>query len=88
MPDHLQAKWRKSAKWYHEENGVKEFVTAESQTEKDPVYGRSSSTATKFNEPVFTPRVIPGPKISTVAQEIQEDKADVRLRKTSPAKEN
>ena len=47
-----------------------------------------SSTATKFNKPVFSPRVIPGPKIPALATEIQEDEADVRLRKTSPAKEN
>ena len=95
LPDHLQAKWRKFAKQYREENGGKEptlkelskFITAESQTENNPVYGRSSSAATKFNKPFFTPRVISGPKIPTLATEIQGE-ADVRLRKTSPAKEN
>ena len=96
LPDHLQAKWRKSARRYHEENSGKEptlkelskFIITESQTENDPVYGRSSRAATKFNKPVFTPRVTPGPKIPTLATEIQEDEGDARLRKTSPTKEN
>jgi len=51
LPDPLQAKWRKSAKLYRERTGGKEptlielsaFITRESQTENDPVYGRSST---------------------------------------------
>ena len=51
LPDPLQAKWRKSAKLYREKTGGKEptlkelsaFITGESQTENDPVYGRSST---------------------------------------------
>ena len=48
LPDPLQAKWRKSVTLYHDRTGDREltlkdlyaFTTAESQTEKDQVYGR------------------------------------------------
>ena len=51
LPDPLQAKWRKSAKLHRERTGGKEptlkelsaFITGESQTENDPVYGRSNT---------------------------------------------
>lgn len=51
LRDPLQAKWRKSAKLYRERTGGKEpalkelseFITGESQTENDVVYGRSST---------------------------------------------
>ena len=70
LPDHLQAKWRKFAERCREENGGKEptlkelsyFITVESQTENDPVYGRYIIAAIKFNKPVFAPRVIHDPK--------------------------
>ena len=57
LPYPLQAKWRKSAKQYRERTGggeptlkeLSEFITAESQTENDPVYGRPSTLAIRAN---------------------------------------
>ena len=51
LPDPLQAKWRKSAKLHRERTSGKEqtlkelsaFITGESQTENDTVYGRLST---------------------------------------------
>lgn len=56
-PYPLQAKWSKSAKQYRERTGggelmlkeLSEFITAESQTENDPVYGRPSTLAIRTN---------------------------------------
>ena len=55
LPDPLQTKWRRSVKLYRVKTGGKEpslkelsaFITAESQTENDPVYGRSSNPTTR-----------------------------------------
>ena len=48
LPGHLQGKWRKTAMLYRERSGGREpdfkelskFITAQSQIENDPVYGR------------------------------------------------
>ena len=56
-PDPLPAKWRKSVKLYCERIGGKEptlkglsaFTTGESQTENDPVYGRSHNPTTRVS---------------------------------------
>ena len=53
----MHAKWRKSAKQYREKTGggeptlkeLLEFITAESQTENDPVYGRPSTLVIRAN---------------------------------------
>ena len=100
LPDHLQAKWRKTAKLYREKADGREptlkelskFITAESQTETDPVYGRASSTSVKFNsvnspkKPVFTSRPTSGARITTLATEVLRNEADRGSGKTSPGR--
>ncbi|PFX30400.1 hypothetical protein AWC38_SpisGene4851 [Stylophora pistillata] len=55
LPDPLPTKWRRSANSYRDKTGGREpslkelsaVITAESQTENDPVYGRSSHPTTR-----------------------------------------
>ena len=69
LPDSLQTKWRRSVKLYRDKTGGKEpslkelsaFITAESQTENDPVYGRSSHPTTRVGSG-FRPKKTPIPK--------------------------
>ena len=57
LPGHLQGKWRKTAMSYREKSGGREpdlkelskVITAQSQIENDPVYGRKSESQTKFS---------------------------------------
>ena len=57
LPGHLQGKWRKTAMLHRERSGGSEpdskelskFITAQSQIENDPVYGRKSESQTKFS---------------------------------------
>lgn len=81
LPDPLQAKWRKSVKLYRDMTGGRElklkelsaFITAELQTENDPVYGRSSIPATrvgsgnKSKRPPFSLKPAAGTQITTLA---------------------
>ena len=57
FPGHLQGKWRKTAISYRERSGGREpdlrerskFITAQSQIENDPVYGRKGESQTEFS---------------------------------------
>ena len=57
LPGHLQGGWRKTAMSYRERSGEREpdlkdlskFITAQSQIENEPVYGRKSESQTKFS---------------------------------------
>ena len=57
LPGHLQGKWRKTAMLYRERSDGREpdlkelskFITAQSQIENDPVYGRKSESQTKIS---------------------------------------
>ena len=83
LPGHLQGKWRKTAMLYRERSGGREpdlkelskFITAQSQIENDPVYGRKSESQTKFsvgrnpNKKALEERA--GPAISTLATEVR-----------------
>lgn len=86
LPDPLQTKWRRSVKLYRDKTGGREpslrelsaFITAESQTENDPVYGRLSNPDTRVGSgfrPKKTPSWKPGngPPITTMATEVQTE---------------
>ena len=84
LPDPLQAKWRKSAKLYRERTGGKEptlkelsaFITGESQTENDPVYGRSSTptarvgSGNRSKKQPFMLKPASGTPITTMSAEV------------------
>ena len=56
LPDPLLTKWKRSAKLYHDKiagreptlKEMSEFITAEPQTENDPVYGTPSCPTPRF----------------------------------------
>ena len=92
LPDHLQAKWRKSVKLYREKMCGKEptlkelslFISGESQTENDPVYGRSSYPTTRVNngnrskKPPFTPKAADGTPITTMTTDVQAEDTTIK----------
>ena len=83
LPGHLQGKWRKTSMLYRERSGGREpdlkelskFITAQSQIENDPVYGRKCEQKTKFsvgrnpNQKALEERA--GPTIPTLATEVR-----------------
>ena len=84
LPDPLQAKWRKSAKLHRERTGGKErtlkelsaFITGESQTENDPVYGRSNTptarvgSGNRSKKQPFMLKPASGTPITTMSAEV------------------
>ena len=92
LPGHLQGKWRKTAMLYRERSGGREpdfkelskFITAQSQIENDPVYGRKSEQKTKFsvgrNPNQKAPEERAGPTIPTLATEVRTRENGVNQR--------
>ena len=81
LPDPLRTRWRKVAKSYREKNNGKEptlmelsrFISAESLTESDPVYGKCTLPTAKCGNPkkVFlNTKQVSAPRIATLATDI------------------
>ena len=82
LPDHLQSKWRKTARLYRDRNGGREptlselshFISTESLTENDPVYGKHDSTVKSkgdnLKKPAFRPRTANSASIATLATDV------------------
>ena len=103
LPDRLQAKWRKSVKLYRERTGgnkpsLKElsaFITGESQTENDPVYGRPNNPTTRVSsgnrskKSPFMSKSADGTPITTMATDVLAEEAGINQRTSEvlPAKE-
>ena len=87
LPDPLQTKWRRSAKLYHDKTGDRErtlkgmsaFITAQSQTENDPVYGRPScrtlrfGNGTRHKKPLSNSMGMPAPPFTTLTRQVQRE---------------
>ena len=87
LPDPLQTKSRRSMKLYHDETGDREpslkemsaFITAQSQTENDPVYGRPSCRTVRFGngtrhkKPLSNPKGTPAPLVTTLTRQVQTE---------------
>ncbi|XP_067022151.1 uncharacterized protein [Acropora muricata] len=101
LPGHLQGKWRKAAMSYRERSGGREpdlkelskFVTAQSQIENDPVYGRKGESQTRFSVSKNTNKRAPeeraSPTIPTLATEVQtrENRGNQEARKSVTPRE-
>ena len=87
LPDHLQAKWRKSTRMFRDITGgrgptLKDFsyfISIESLTENDPVYSRSNSTPLKVKAGIsmksaFHPRFTDSMRLTTLATDVSEPK--------------
>ena len=103
LPDPLQAEWRKSVKFYRERTCGKEpslkelsaFITGESQTENDPLYGRPNNPTTRVSsrnrskEPPFMSKSADGTPITTMATDVPAEEAGINQRTSEvlPGKE-
>ena len=87
LPDHLQAKWRKSARMFRDKTGGREptlkdfsyLISIESLTENDPVYSRSNSTPLKVKADIsmkcaFHPRFTDSMRLTTLTTDDSEPK--------------
>ena len=84
LPDHLQSKWRKTARLYRDRNGGREptlselsrFISTESLTENDPVYGKHGSTikckGDNLKKPAFRPRTANSASIATLTTDVNK----------------
>ena len=87
IPDHLQAKWRKSARMFRHNTGGREptlkdfsyFISTESLTENDRVYRRSDSIPAKVKADIskksaFQPTFTDSMQVTTLATDVSKPK--------------
>ncbi|XP_068718137.1 uncharacterized protein [Montipora capricornis] len=87
LPDHLQAKWRKSARMFRDKTAGREptlkdfssFISRESLTENDSVYRRSNSTPVTVKADIskkcaFHPKFTDSMRVTTVATDVSKPK--------------
>ena len=93
LPDTLQAKWRRIVKLHRERNAgceptlhdLSRFISEESQSENDPVYGRKIDTRNKtYNQARSRPVPAPRTRIPTLATSFEL----MKIGESEPQQEN